>query len=113
METKRLVIIADRYADSTTAYQGYGRRLSIELVNATNKLATQGLMPHKTFLLDLTPEEGLRRAGSDKREFFELGPGREAGRGGFQALRGGAARVPRACEKGLPRSRREVNPTAG
>ncbi len=72
METRRLVIIADRYADSTTAYQGYGRRLSIDLVNATNKLATNGLMPHKTFLLDLTPEEGLRRAGSDKREFSEL-----------------------------------------
>ena len=72
MESKRLVIIADRYADSTTAYQGYGRRLSIELVNATNRLATNGLMPHKTFLLDLTPEEGLRRAGSDKREFSEL-----------------------------------------
>ena len=72
METKRLVIIADRYADSTTAYQGYGRRLSIELVNATNKLATNGLMPHKTFLLDITPDEGLRRAGSDKREFSEL-----------------------------------------
>ena len=71
METRRLVIIADRYADSTTAYQGYGRRLPIDLVNATNRLATNGLMPHKTFLLDLCPEEGLLRAGSDRREFFE------------------------------------------
>ena len=71
METRRLVIIADRYADSTTAYQGYGRRLPIDIVNATNRLATNGLMPHKTFLLDLTPEEGLRRVGSDKRELFE------------------------------------------
>ena len=68
---QRLVIIADRYADSTTAYQGYGRRLPIDLVNATNELATNGLMPHRTFLLDLTPEEGLRRAGSDKRELFD------------------------------------------
>ena len=65
------VVVSDRYADSTTAYQGYGRRLSIDLVNATNELATNGLMPHKTFLLDLTPEEGLRRAGSDKRELFD------------------------------------------
>ena len=71
MQEKRLVIIADRYADSTTAYQGYGRRLPIDLVNATNELATNGLMPHRTFLLDLTPEEGLRRAGSDKRELFD------------------------------------------
>ena len=75
MQEKRLVIIADRYADSTTAYQGYGRRLSIDLVSATNMLATQGLMPDKTFLLDLTPDEGLRRAGSDKREMFESDQG--------------------------------------
>ena len=75
MEVERLVIIADRYADSTTAYQGYGRRLPLELVNATNRLATNRLMPHKTFLLDLTPEEGLRRTGSDKREFFETDQG--------------------------------------
>ena len=71
MKVERLVIIADRYADSTTAYQGYGRRLPLDLVNATNMLATNGLMPHKTFLLDCPPEEGLRRTGSDKREFFE------------------------------------------
>ena len=75
MEVERLVIIADRYADSTTAYQGYGRRLPLELVNATNRLATNRLMPHKTFLLDLTPEKGLRRTGSDKREFFETDQG--------------------------------------
>lgn len=75
METWRLVIIADRYADSTTAYQGYGRRLPIDLVNATNRLATNGLMPHKTFLLDLSPEDGLRRTASDKRQFSELDQG--------------------------------------
>ncbi len=75
MQEKRLVIIADRYADSTTAYQGYGRRLPIDLVNATNRLATTGLMPDRTFLLDLTPEEGLRRAGSDKREMFDADQG--------------------------------------
>lgn len=57
----RLVIIADRYADSTVAYQGYGRRLSLEQVEAVNRLATGGLMPHKTFLLDCPPGRGLRR----------------------------------------------------
>jgi dTMP kinase len=71
----RLVIIADRYADSTIAYQGYGRRLPLELVNATNRLATNRLMPHKTFLLDLTPEEGLSRAGSVQRKFSEADQG--------------------------------------
>ena len=57
----RLVIIADRYADSTVAYQGYGRRLPLEQVEAVNRLATGGLMPHKTFLLDCPPGRGLRR----------------------------------------------------
>ena len=57
----RLVIIADRYADSTIAYQGYGRRLPLDQVEAVNRLATGGVMPHKTFLLDCPPGRGLRR----------------------------------------------------
>ena len=57
----RLVIIADRYADSTTAYQGYGRRLPLDQVKAVNQLATGGLMPQKTFLLDCPPGRGLQR----------------------------------------------------
>ncbi len=56
-----LVIVADRYADSTVAYQGYGRQMPVELVEAVNHLATGGLMPHKTFLLDCPPGQGLRR----------------------------------------------------
>ena len=58
-----VVIIADRYADSTIAYQGYGRRMSIEELITVNRLATQGVMPDLTFLLDCTPEEGLKRVG--------------------------------------------------
>ena len=57
----RLVIIADRYADSTIAYQGYGRRLPLDLVAAVNRLATGGVIPHKTFLLDCPPGRGLQR----------------------------------------------------
>ena len=57
----RLVIIADRYADSTIAYQGYGRRLSLGQVEAVNQLATGGLMPQKTFLLDCPPGRSLQR----------------------------------------------------
>ncbi len=67
----RQLIIADRYADSTVAYQSFGRGLDRGFVDSMNKFATQGLMPHKTFLLDLSPEEGLRRAGSDRRGLFE------------------------------------------
>ena len=56
------IVLADRYADSTLAYQGYGRGLSLELVRAVNQAATGGLTPSLTFLLDLPAEEGLARA---------------------------------------------------
>ncbi len=55
------VVIADRYALSSLAYQGYGRGLPLELVRKLNELATDGLEPDLVFLLDLPPEEGLRR----------------------------------------------------
>ncbi len=58
-----IVIVADRYVDSTTAYQGYGRRLPLSQVNAINALATQGLKPDMTFLLDCLPEVALQRLG--------------------------------------------------
>ena len=71
VETPGLVIVADRYVDSTTAYQGYGRRMPLDLVQAVNRLATAGLMPHKTFLLDCPPAEGLKRVGSLQAGLFE------------------------------------------
>ncbi len=57
-----MTVIADRYADSTTAYQGYGRRLPLRHVNGANELATDGLWPHLTVLLDAPTELLLRRA---------------------------------------------------
>ena len=71
VETPDLVIVADRYVDSTTAYQGYGRKIPLDLVQAVNSLATGGLMPHKTFLLDCPPAEGLKRVGSLQAGLFE------------------------------------------
>ena len=67
-----LVIIADRYADSTTAYQGYGRRLPLDLVQSVNALATQDVMPHKTILLDCPPQTGLERVGSQQTALFDM-----------------------------------------
>ena len=58
------VVIADRYVDSTTAYQGLGRGIALELVEVVNSLATQGVMPDLTFLLDLPPLDGLTRIGN-------------------------------------------------
>jgi dTMP kinase len=65
------VVISDRFADSTTAYQGYGRGLDIEMVKATNNAATQGLKPDLTILLDVSAEGGLARKRSRSRDRFE------------------------------------------
>ncbi len=54
-------VIADRYYDSTTAYQGYGRNLDIEMVQKLNEFATSNLKPYRTFFIDISPEEAERR----------------------------------------------------
>jgi dTMP kinase len=64
-------VISDRYADSTTVYQGYGRELDLAMVKATNKAATQGLKPNLTVLLDIPVEEGLARKMARKQDRFE------------------------------------------
>ena len=61
LEQTKSVIIADRYADSTIAYQGYGRQLPLDDVAAINRIATKGIWPDLTFLLDCPPEQGLKR----------------------------------------------------
>ena len=55
------IVIADRYADSTIVYQGDGRRLPAEHVEAANQIATGGLWPNLTLLLDMPVEESLPR----------------------------------------------------
>jgi dTMP kinase len=55
------VVLCDRYADSTYAYQGYGRQLDFELLRLITKFATQGLKPDVTIYLDVAVEEGLNR----------------------------------------------------
>ena len=62
------IVICDRFADSTTAYQGYGRGLPLEQVIQANAIATGGLTPSLTVLLDVPPEVGLGRTrGADHR----------------------------------------------
>ena len=55
------IVLCDRYADSTLAYQGYGHRQSLEDVRALVHYATGGLQPDLTLLLDVDAETGLRR----------------------------------------------------
>lgn len=55
-------IISDRYYDSTTAYQGYGRGMNMDIIKICNNLATNGLKPDITFYLDLNIDEALSRS---------------------------------------------------
>jgi dTMP kinase len=55
------MVVCDRYADSTTAYQGYGRGLNFEQLRLLTEFATQGLKPDITVYLDLPVEQGLQR----------------------------------------------------
>ncbi len=66
---KGRVVICDRYTDSTIAYQSYGRGLDLDMVRAVNDIATQGLKPNLTVLLDISAEEGLAR--KKRRDRFE------------------------------------------
>ena len=53
-------VLADRFIDSTVAYQGYGRGLDLAYLEAMNNFCTGGLKPHLTILLDLEPEQSYR-----------------------------------------------------
>lgn len=56
------VVLCDRFADATTVYQGIGRGLDMEQLDAINSFAADGLSPDITLLLDYPAEEGLQRA---------------------------------------------------
>jgi dTMP kinase len=65
------LVICARYADSTIAYQGYGSGLSIAALRDLERLATDGLRPDLTILLDVPAEIGLGRKGSGEQQRFE------------------------------------------
>ncbi len=55
------VVLCDRFADSTTAYQGYGRGFDVEMLQQLHAFALDGTWPDLTILLDISVEEGFRR----------------------------------------------------
>jgi len=55
------IVLSDRYADSTLAYQGYGRQLDLVALTSITRFATGGLEPDLTIFLDIDVEEGLSR----------------------------------------------------
>ncbi len=57
-----MVVVSDRYADSSTVYQGMVRGVGVAEVERLNRIATDGLEPDRTVVLDLDPREGLERA---------------------------------------------------
>jgi dTMP kinase len=56
------LVLSERFVDSSLAYQGHARALGVDVVRAVNTVATQGLRPDLTLLLDIDPEVGLARA---------------------------------------------------
>jgi len=71
------IVVSDRFTDSTLAYQGYGRGLSLPFIRRLDRIMTGGFRPDVTLLLDLTVETGLSRARRRNRENQAL---REEGR---------------------------------
>ena len=66
-------VIADRFSDSTLAYQGGGRNLDIEWLIELNNYATFTLLPDITFFVDIRPEEALRRLDNNKDRIEGIG----------------------------------------
>lgn len=56
-----IIVISDRYTDSSVAYQGAGRGVSIDFINYVHHFITEGLKPDLTFVVDVEPEVGLKR----------------------------------------------------
>jgi dTMP kinase len=68
-----ITVICARFADSTRAYQGYGGGLALDELARLEEIATRGLQPDLTLLLDLPVEIGLARKAPDDRTRFETG----------------------------------------
>ena len=73
-----VIVLCDRHTDSTVAYQGYGRGLDLDQIHKLNNIATSGLKPDLTIVLDVDVETSQKRVGAEKDrmesagiEFFE------------------------------------------
>lgn len=73
---KGVVVLSDRFADASIAYQGYGRKVDLKWVETLNRLASFGIKPDMTFLLDCPTDLGLKRALERNRRFKNEKEGR-------------------------------------
>jgi dTMP kinase len=68
---QRQIVISDRMADSSYAYQGYGRNLDLDKIQHVNSWALQGISPNIIFYLRITAQEAFKRIEKEHRDFFE------------------------------------------
>jgi len=81
-------VICDRFTDSTIAYQGYGRGLNIKQLEEINYIATDGLTPDITFILDINPEAAAVRMEAEVSDRME-----ETGVDFFRRIREGYLQI--------------------
>ena len=62
------IVISDRFADSTVAYQCYGHGVPRQMIADLHRLAINNFNPHLTFILDIAPQDGLQRAGKRQQQ---------------------------------------------
>ncbi|MGH7368191.1 MAG: dTMP kinase [Candidatus Rokuibacteriota bacterium] len=90
------VVISDRYTDATVAYQGYGQGMDVQTIRELNMLATGGVLPDLTLVLDLEPAAGMRRIRGRALDAFEkmdLAFHRRVREGYLEIARGDKSRV--------------------
>ena len=80
------IVICDRYYDSTTAYQGYGRGLNLEAIRQINTLATGGTDPDLTIVVDIPVDEIERRRQAAGQSFDRM---ESSGRAFYERVRAG------------------------
>ena len=66
-----VIVICDRYYDSSSAYQGYGGKLDVKKVFEVNDFATSGLVPDLTFFVSIPPQKAFSRAKKNKLDRME------------------------------------------
>jgi dTMP kinase len=94
--SSKKIVVCDRFSDATRAYQGYGGGVDSRIIKVLDKVATGGMTPDITFLLDIDIETGLKRArlkGVDRMESKQLSYHRRVRRGYLEIARREPARV--------------------
>jgi dTMP kinase len=84
-----IIVICDRFCDSTVAYQGYGRGIPIDEIQWLNNIATMSILPQLTILLDMPPEQGLQRRSASTYDRIERESGLDGNPQMIQRIRDG------------------------